>query len=162
MKTGQTDDLHQELESLLIGRWLTDLSNFAALFFDRTENLNWIGFYIFDGKMLQLGPFHGRPACTKIAIGRGVCGTAFQKKEILNVPDTHQFPGHIACDERSLSELVIPMIKEGKVIGVLDIDSPVRNRFSSEDVLFFQKALEILLKKNSHVESSFLEKMFSV
>ena len=110
-----------------------NLSNASALIFELLENINWAGFYIFDGGKLVLGPFQGRPACIEIAPGRGVCGTAFQRDETLIVPDVHEFPGHIACDPRSASEIVIPIHKNGAVRGVLDIDSQYKYRFSGYD-----------------------------
>jgi len=112
---------------------LSNLSNAAALLYNTLENINWAGFYLLEGKKLYLGPFQGKPACTLIPLGRGVCGTAAEKDETLLVPDVHAFPGHIACDSASASEIVIPLHREGRVIGVLDIDSPVKDRFSSDD-----------------------------
>ena len=94
------------------------------------DKLNWAGFYFLRGGELVLGPFQGLPACNRIAIGKGVCGTAVKTREVQLVPDVHQFPGHIACDEASNSELVIPIIKDGRVHGVLDLDSPIKNRFT--------------------------------
>ena len=122
-----------ELEAYLTGYWLTDLANFAAFTFHNVPGLNWAGFYLFDGEKLRLGPFVGRPACTEIRPGRGVCGTAFQKREALLVPDVDAFPGHIVCDNASRSELVVPMIMDGECIGVLDLDAPVLSRFSEAD-----------------------------
>ena len=122
-------------------RWLTknvphriaNLANAAALLYHTLPNLNWAGFYMLEGEKLILGPFQGKTACIEIPLGKGVCGTAAAKNETLCVPDVHQFPGHIACDCASNSEIVIPLRKDGKVIGVLDIDSPEYRRFTPED-----------------------------
>lgn len=117
-------------------------SNVSALLFETMENINWAGFYIVrDGKLL-LGPFQGKPACIQIGKGKGVCGSAWEKDETIRVPDVHQFPGHIACDSASRSEIVIPIHKDGEVVAVLDIDSPVRERFSETD----QAGLEQIVK----------------
>lgn len=109
------------------------LANASAIIYDNMEDLNWAGFYIMRDSALVLGPFQGKVACINIALGKGVCGTAAGNDETLVVPDVHQFPGHIACDCASNSEIVVPIHKDGKVVGVLDIDSPSLNRFSEED-----------------------------
>lgn len=109
------------------------LSNASALIKDNLEDLNWAGFYLMNNGSLLLGPFQGKVACIRIALGKGVCGTAALNDEVLVVPNVHEFPGHIACDCASNSEIVIPIHKEGKVIGVLDIDSPSLNRFTEND-----------------------------
>lgn len=109
------------------------LSNASALINENLDDLNWAGFYLMDNGSLLLGPFQGKVACIRIALGKGVCGTAVEKDETLVVPNVHEFPGHIACDCASNSEIVVPIHKDGKVIGVLDIDSPSLNRFSDED-----------------------------
>ena len=129
------DLMCRQLESLSEGvAWdITVLSNAAALIWDSLDDINWAGFYLMkDGKLL-LGPFQGKPACIHIPIGKGVCGTAAERDETVNVPDVHQFPGHIACDSASNSEIVIPIHRNGKVAAVLDIDSPRLNRFSARD-----------------------------
>ncbi|MCX4317413.1 MAG: GAF domain-containing protein [Lachnospiraceae bacterium] len=105
---------------------------------EELPDINWAGFYIRKGEVLQLGPFQGKPACLRIALGQGVCGTAAQQDQTLLVADVHQFPGHIACDHASRSEIVIPIHAEGRVVAVLDIDSPLYGRFHAED----QKGLE--------------------
>lgn len=110
-----------------------NLSNAAAYLYERLGNVNWVGFYLADGDDLILGPFQGPVACTSIAKGRGVCGTAFERKETIVVPDVDAFPGHIACSSLSRSEIVIPLIRDGYAWGVLDIDSPVLDRFSDAD-----------------------------
>jgi L-methionine (R)-S-oxide reductase len=108
-------------------------ANFAALVYHGVPDLNWAGFYFFDGKELVVGPFQGKPACVRIALGRGVCGAAAASGETQLVPDVHLFPGHIACDAASNSEIVVPLHKDGKLLGVWDVDSPTRGRFDSVD-----------------------------
>lgn len=112
---------------------IANLSNIAALLWQGLEDINWCGFYLMDSGALMLGPFCGLPACIRIPLGRGVCGTAAAKDEIQRVYDVHDFPGHIACDSASNSEIVIPFHFDGKVIGVLDIDSPTVGRFCAAD-----------------------------
>ena len=129
------DNLAGDLEALIKGvpHVISNLSNASALIFERLDRLNWAGFYLLEGETLVLGPFQGRPACIEIKIGRGVCGTAAAQRRTLVVPDVHEFKGHIACDSCSRSEIVVPLIKDGAVIGVLDIDSPEPDRFSPDD-----------------------------
>ena len=110
-----------------------NLANASALLFDALTQINWAGFYLMKDGMLVLGPFQGKPACIRIPVGRGVCGTAVETKEIQLVYDVRCFPGHIACDAASNSEIVIPLIRNGEVLGVLDIDSPIVGRFDEED-----------------------------
>lgn len=112
---------------------IANLANASALLWSALEDINWAGFYLMENGQLVLGPFQGKPACIEIAIGRGVCGTAAQQKKTLVVPDVHAFPGHIACDGASNSEIVIPLMRGDEVFGVLDIDSPVFDRFSEAD-----------------------------
>ncbi|MGE7695282.1 GAF domain-containing protein [Lysinibacillus sp. NPDC094177] len=140
----QYNTLAKQLDALLTGESdrIANLSNASALLNQFLPNINWVGFYVVHGEELVLGPFQGLPACVRIPIGRGVCGTAVEKEETIVVKDVHAFPGHIACDAASQSEIVIPLIKEGIVFGVLDIDSPIVNRFSQED----QKGLELFVK----------------
>lgn len=140
----QYNTLAKQLDALLTGESdrIANLSNASALLNLFLPNINWVGFYVLQGEELVLGPFQGLPACVRIPIGRGVCGTAVKKEETIVVKDVHDFPGHIVCDAASQSEIVIPLIKEGQVIGVLDIDSPTVNRFSMED----QKGLELFVK----------------
>jgi GAF domain-containing protein len=143
----------QELEALLTGRWLTDLSNTAALLNSRFKDINWIGFYLIDQNdpseksksTLWLGPFQGLPACTMIPFSKGVCGAAATSKKTMRIENVDEFPGHIVCDSRSKSEVVVPMIQKNEVIGVLDVDSASLNRFSSEDQIFFEQAVQILM-----------------
>ncbi|WP_044937593.1 GAF domain-containing protein [Pseudobutyrivibrio sp. LB2011] len=120
------------------------LSNASALIYDAMEDLNWAGFYLMNKGSLLLGPFQGKVACIRIALGKGVCGTAAGNDETLVVPNVHEFPGHIACDCASNSEIVVPIHKDGKVVGVLDIDSPNLNRFSEDDKLGLEKFVKAL------------------
>lgn len=125
-----------------------NLANASALLWQHLENINWAGFYIMEQGALVLGPFQGKPACIRIPVGKGVCGTAAAEDRTQLVADVHQFPGHIACDGASNSEIVVPIHKDGQVWGVLDIDSPLFGRFSPEDqegLEDFVKALETAL-----------------
>ncbi|HAH10933.1 MAG TPA: GAF domain-containing protein [Alphaproteobacteria bacterium] len=128
-------DLHAQLRGLLDGERdpIANAANMSALIMWGLEDLNWAGFYFLRGNELLLGPFQGKPACVRIAIGKGVCGTAVARRETILVPDVHDFPGHIACDSASNAELVIPLFQGSRLVGVLDLDSPVRNRFDTED-----------------------------
>ncbi len=114
-------------------RYVPALSNISALLMETLPDLNWAGFYILHENQLVVGPFQGKPACVHIQVGKGVCGTAVEKDEVINVPDVHQFPGHIACDSASNSEIVIPLHKDGKPAAVLDLDSPRTDRFTETD-----------------------------
>jgi GAF domain-containing protein len=136
--------LHAQLEALTkdVPHKVANLANASALLWEALSDINWAGFYMLEGETLILGPFQGKPACIEIPVGRGVCGTAVAENTTQLVDDVHQFPGHIACDCASNSEIVVPLRRDGKVIGVLDIDSPVRNRFDADD----QKGLENLCK----------------
>ncbi len=122
------------------------LSNASAFIMHTIENLNWVGFYIYEDNALIVGPFQGKPACVEIEVGKGVCGNAFKNNSVLNVPDVHLFEGHIACDGASNSELVIPLVKNGNKIGVFDIDSPIYNRFDKDLQKFLEIFAELLLK----------------
>ena len=113
--------------------YVAALSNLSALIYESMDRLNWAGFYMMDKGSLLVGPFQGRPACIRIEIGKGVCGTAVKEKKIQRVADVHAFPGHIACDAASRSEIVLPIRSGGRIVGVLDIDSPEPERFSEED-----------------------------
>lgn len=112
---------------------VSNLANASALLWEALPDINWAGFYILEGNTLVLGPFQGKTACIEIPVGRGVCGTAVEENTTLLVPDVHRFPGHIACDCASNSEIVIPLRRDGKVIGVMDIDSPLLSRFTERD-----------------------------
>ncbi|MFE4525319.1 GAF domain-containing protein [Cytobacillus firmus] len=132
--------LIKQLSALLEGETniIANLSNASALLNQFLERTNWVGFYLVEEGELVLGPFQGLPACVRIPLGKGVCGTAAKQMETVRVEDVHQFPGHIACDAASQSEIVIPLVKEGTLLGVLDIDSPEKKRFDELD----QKYLE--------------------
>lgn len=137
-----------KLEGLLSSEkdWLANLANASALLFQNLEDINWAGFYLMKDGELVLGPFQGRTACTRIKVGKGVCGTAAETKTIQLVEDVHKFSGHIACDSASNSEIVVPIISNGTVIGVLDIDSPVFSRFDEKDSIYLSRFVEKLSK----------------
>ena len=148
------DNLIRDLDALLdaFDHSVTTLANAAAFLFQNIERINWLGFYLYDGdgKKLYLGPFAGKPACTNIEIGKGVCGTAALKKEIIIVDDVDKFPGHIACDPESRSEIVLPIIlSDGSLFGVLDVDSIELARFGESEKNNFEKVAEIVAKKIS-------------
>jgi GAF domain-containing protein len=128
-------DLAEELDALLSGETdaTANAANAAAAIYHSLPALNWAGFYFLRDDTLVLGPFQGRPACVRIKIGSGVCGTAAQQRRSILVPDVEQFPGHIACDTASRSELVVPLLRDGEILGVLDLDSPDLARFDAED-----------------------------
>ncbi len=123
---------------------ISALANASALLWDALTDINWAGFYLLKGHFLHLGPFQGKTACTLIPIGRGVCGTAAEKLEIQLVKDVHEFPGHIACDSASNSEIVLPLLKNGRLIGVMDIDSPLFARFEQADADGLQRLCRVL------------------
>lgn len=123
---------------------IANLSNISACIYDYLDYINWAGFYLVKDNQLVLGPFQGKPACIRIPIGKGVCGTCVQLKKSLCVPDVHQFAGHIACDSASNSELVLPIFNHGKVVAVLDLDSPKLNRFSQEEKRNFEKIADYI------------------
>ncbi len=139
-KTEIYEELVRQARGLLQGErdLIANAANVAALISQIVPDLNWAGFYFVKGGELVLGPFQGKPACVRIAMGKGVCGTAAARRETLVVEDVHAFPGHIACDSASNSELVVPLIKGGKVFGVLDLDSPSFARFDAEDRRAFE------------------------
>lgn len=142
------EQLASQLDALLDGEKnkYANLSNASALlnqFFDR---INWVGFYLMDDGELVLGPFQGLPACIRIPLKKGVCGTAAARKETIIVPDVNAFPGHIACDAASQSEIVVPILKDGELLGVLDIDSPELNRFTEEDRAGLEHFVAVLVK----------------
>jgi L-methionine (R)-S-oxide reductase len=137
-------ELARDLEALLAGEHdlIANAANTAALIFDSLPDLNWAGFYLYKSGELVLGPFQGKPACVRIAMGKGVCGTAAERRETVRVEDVHVFPGHIACDSASNAEIVVPLIRDGGLLGVLDLDSPRRGRFGLED----QRGIESLAR----------------
>jgi L-methionine (R)-S-oxide reductase len=124
---------------------LANLANVAALLNHHLRDVNWVGFYLHKDAQLIVGPFQGKPACVRIAIGRGVCGQAAKRLETIVVPDVHAFEDHIACDSASQSEIVVPLIRDGRLLGVLDIDSPIVNRFDQDDAAGLNACVEALL-----------------
>jgi L-methionine (R)-S-oxide reductase len=135
-KTEFYGDLLSQVASLIAGEpdVIANAANTAALLYHAMPDVNWAGFYFLrDGDELVLGPFQGKPACIRIPVGRGVCGTAVERRQTILVEDVHAFPGHIACDAESRSELVVPLVRDGRIIGVLDIDSPIAARFDGDD-----------------------------
>ena len=136
--------LKKEIGALIQGvpYEIANLANVSAALWQAMENINWVGFYRMEGGKLVLGPFQGKPACIEIPVGRGVCGTAVRDQQTVLVEDVHQFPGHIACDSASNSEIVVPIFRNGEIYGVLDIDSPYVSRFTRED----QRGLEEIVK----------------
>lgn len=134
-KSATYDLLAEQLASVLSGETnlIANAANMSALVFNSLPDLNWSGFYLFDGTELVLGPFQGQVACVRIALDRGVCGAAARTRQTQRVADVHDFPGHIACDAASRSEIVVPLLQEGQLIGVWDVDSPLPSRFDHED-----------------------------
>ena len=144
--------LNEQLKALTDGvdDLISNLANSCALIYDALPDINWAGFYLLKNGVLVLGPFQGKPACTKIEIGRGVCGTAVAMDAVQRVADVHSFAGHIACDSASRSEIVVPLHKDGKIFGVLDIDSPSLNRFTRQDeqgLIAIAETIEELLNR---------------
>jgi len=141
------EQLAGQLASLLAGErdLIANAANFSSLIFHTLPDLNWAGFYLMKDSELVLGPFQGRPACVRIKLGQGVCGAGAAKGETVIVPDVHEFPGHIACDSASNSEIVVPLRKDSRLIGVLDLDSPLRSRFDEEDAAGLETLVRILL-----------------
>jgi L-methionine (R)-S-oxide reductase len=125
---------------------LANAANMCALLYQMLPDVNWVGFYFLQGSELVLGPFQGKVACVRIAMGRGVCGAAAERREILVVPDVNEFPGHIACDAASRSEIVLPLVQDGRLLGVLDLDSPELARFDQEDRDGLRGSVDLLLK----------------
>jgi GAF domain-containing protein len=139
-------DLAQALEALIADEpdAIANMANAAALIWESLPDVNWVGFYRNVGDELVLGPFRGRPACIRIPFGQGVCGVAAQTRQVQRVDDVHAFPGHIACDAASNSEIVVPILRDGELVAVLDIDSPKKARFTEEDEAGCLKLAEIL------------------
>jgi GAF domain-containing protein len=140
--------LTAQLESLLADErdFIANAAQFSAFLFTQLDKLNWAGFYLNRNEELVLGPFQGQIACVRIPFGKGVCGAAAQSRQTQRVEEVHAFPGHIACDSASNSELVVPLVKDGKLIGVLDLDSPNIGRFSEEDQAGVEQLVAIFLK----------------
>ena len=151
--SGSKSEIYEELvrqtRGLLEGErdLVANAANLSALIWEMVPDLNWAGFYFMKGGELVLGPFQGKPACVRIAVGKGVCGTAVARRETVLVEDVHAFPGHIACDSASISELVVPLIKDGRVHGVLDLDSPKFSRFDDEDRCAFETIVKIFVER---------------
>ena len=141
------DALYGQLAGLLAGERdaIANLANAASLIFHTLPDLNWAGFYLMRGDELVLGPFHGKPACIRIPVSRGVCGTAVAKNRTMVVEDVQAFPGHIACDAASRSELVVPLRRDGRIVGVLDLDSPSPGRFDGEDAAGCERVAQMLM-----------------
>ena len=139
-------ELIMQVDALTAGvpHLVANLANASAAIWQEMERINWAGFYLMEGGKLVLGPFQGKPACIEIAVGKGVCGTAVAERKTQLVEDVHQFPGHIACDCASNSEIVVPMYKNGEIFGVLDIDSPYYARFTAEDQAGMEELVRVL------------------
>ncbi len=136
----------KQLRALLEGEsnTIANLANASALLNQFLNEVNWVGFYLMEDDELVLGPFQGLPACVRIPLGKGVCGTAAQNQRTERIEDVHAFPGHIACDAASQSEIVVPMVKDGKLLGVLDIDSPIKKRFDEIDQQYLEEFVKEL------------------
>ena len=147
-KTELYDQLASQLSSLLAGErdLVANAANFSSLVFHALPDLNWAGFYFVKDGELVLGPFQGKPACVRIRVGQGVCGAGASKCETVIVPNVHEFPGHIACDSASNSEIVVPLMKRERLIGVLDLDSPSIGRFDADDADGLEKLAKILIE----------------
>jgi L-methionine (R)-S-oxide reductase len=147
-KAADYAQLADELGGLLRGEndFVANAANTSALLFEALPDLNWAGFYFLKGGELVVGPFQGKPACVRIALGKGVCGTAAVERRTIVVPDVEAFPGHIACDAASRSEIVVPLISDGELLGVLDLDSPRLARFDEDDARGLERLAEIFLE----------------
>jgi L-methionine (R)-S-oxide reductase len=155
-KSNLYEQLAAQLSSLLAGErdLIANAANFSSLIFHALPDLNWAGFYFLKDDELVLGPFQGKPACVRIKIGQGVCGAGAAKRETVIVPNVHEFPGHIACDSDSNSEIVVPLMRESRLIGVLDLDSPKASRFDQEDAGGLESLVSILLSSVSSAQPS--------
>ncbi len=146
-RDGDYRRLAADLGALIAGEsdFIANAANAAALLYEALPRVNWAGFYFLRGTELVVGPFQGRPACVRIALGRGVCGTAAAERRTLVVPDVHAFPGHIACDAASRSEIVVPLLHENRLLGVLDIDSPETERFTDADAAGLEALVRVFV-----------------
>ena len=146
--------LASQLRSLLEGErdFIANAANFAALIYHSLPELNWAGLYLRKGDELVLGPFQGQPACVRIAIGKGVCGTAAEQRQTILVDNVNDFPGHIACDSASNSEIVVPLVNQGELIGVLDLDSPSFARFDDEDAKGLNELADIFVQGSADLK----------
>lgn len=140
-------ELAAQARALLAGEHgrIANAANFSALVYQALPDINWAGFYFHDGQELVLGPFQGKPACVRIALSRGVCGAAASQRRTQVVPDVHAFPGHIACDAASRAEIVVPLVHQGSLLGVWDVDSPLPGRFDDEDRAGMEALCEVFL-----------------
>ncbi len=145
------ENLQSQLRSLLAGErdFIANAANLSSLLYHSLPDLNWAGFYLLRGVELVLGPFQGKPACVRIAMGKGVCGTAAEQRQTILVDNVKEFPGHIACDSASNSEIVVPLIKHERLIGVLDLDSPLSARFDDDDAKGLNELAAIFLESTS-------------
>ena len=141
------ENLAAQAAALVSGQqdMIANAATLSSLLFYALDKVNWVGFYFLKGRELIVGPFQGRPACVSIPVGKGVCGTAAETRKVLRVADVHAFDGHIACDVASRSEIVLPLVRDGELIGVLDLDSPVKNRFDEEDERLLQQIADIFI-----------------
>ena len=148
--SGNKEEMYEEVAMQLKGLFedcphrIANLSNASAVLNQAMQDINWVGFYQMEEELLVLGPFQGKPACVEIQIGKGVCGTAVANDEVMLVKDVHEFPGHIACDGASRSEIVLPIHANGRIVGVLDIDSPLLARFDEEDQAGLEKVVKVI------------------
>lgn len=143
LKISQVEELLSEVPNFIVNQ-----SNLSAFIFNEIHDLNWVGFYFIRENYLLLAPFQGKPACIRLPEGKGVCWESVKRGKTVIVDDVHEFPGHIACDSDSRSEIVIPLFYNDIIIGVLDIDSPAKSRFTQDDALFYEKCAEILIRKS--------------
>ena len=145
----QYKNVISQVEYLLDGNdhLITNLANLSAVLKQSFDKISWAGFYLYDGKKLYLGPFQGKIACTQIELGKGVCGISALKRETIVVPDVDKFPGHIVCDSDSKSEIVVPIIKDGNLFGVLDLDSSLLNSFNETDKIYLEKLCKFFSEK---------------
>jgi len=146
-KVAQYEALATQAQALMAGEHnlIANAANLSALVMASLPEVNWVGIYLFDGNELVLGPFQGKPACLRIALNRGVCGAAATTRQTQRVPDVHAFAGHIACDAASRAELVVPLVQQGRLLGVWDVDSPSPNRFDAADQVGMEALCKILL-----------------
>ena len=147
-KTELYQQLTSQLRELIKGErdFIANAANFAALLYHSLPDVNWAGFYLLKDNELVLGPFQGKPACIRIPIGKGVCGTAAERRQTILVHNVHEFPGHIACDSASNAEVVVPLLSNGQLLGVFDVDSPLIGRFDEEDAEGLNRLVEIFLE----------------
>lgn len=141
--------IFDQIEALISGEsdLIANMANISSVLYHQLDNVNWAGFYIFKQNQLVLGPFHGQPACIRIDLNKGVCGYAAHLKKTTIVDDVHQFDGHIACDPNSLSEIVVPLVHKNKLIAVLDIDSPIKHRFTDLEASLLEQVANLLITK---------------